>query len=76
MKRKQRNLANLLTNRKVKLDIRKRVFNSDEWSILLYSCEKLAISKNMENKIYEIYLQRTQVFNVGAIDARNATICL
>ena len=31
-----KDLANILTNRKVKLDTRKRILNSYVWSILLY----------------------------------------
>ena len=51
-----KDLANVLTNRKVKLDARKRILNSYVWSILLCSCEKWTICKNMEEKLKSLEL--------------------
>ena len=36
-----KNLASTLTNRRNKLDTRKRILNSDVWSVLKYSCDKI-----------------------------------
>ena len=46
-----KDLANILTNRKVKLDTKKRILKSYVCSILLYGCETWTISKNLEEKL-------------------------
>ena len=46
-----KDLANNLTNRKVKLDARKRILNFYVWSILLNGCETSTISEIMEGKL-------------------------
>ena len=55
-KKASKDLANILTNRKVKLDIKKRIVNSYVWSILLYGCETWTISKNIEEKLKSLEL--------------------
>jgi len=44
-------LANILTNRKVMLNTRKRILNSYVWSILLNVSEAWAISNILEEKL-------------------------
>ena len=41
---------NILANRKIKLDTRKRILKCYVWSVLSLGCEGWSISKNMEEK--------------------------
>ena len=47
---------NILANRKIKLDTRKRILKSYMWSLLLNKCEAWNISKDMEKKLASLEL--------------------
>ena len=47
VKKSFRDQINVLTNRKIKFDTRKRILQSYVWSVLLYGCEAWNITKNM-----------------------------
>ena len=55
-KKSFRDQMNMLANRKIKLDTRKRILKSYVWSVLLYGCEAWNISKNMEEKLASLEL--------------------
>ena len=48
-------LANILTKRRVKLDTRQRILNSNVWSVLVYG-ETWTISKNVEETLKSLEL--------------------
>ena len=51
-----KDLANILTNRSINLDTRKRILNSYVWPILLHGCETWTMSKNIEKKLKSLDL--------------------
>jgi len=55
-KKSFRDQMNMLANRKIKLDTRKRILKSYVWSVLLYGCEAWNVSKNMEEKLASLEL--------------------
>ena len=61
-KKASKDLANILTNRKVKLDTRKRILTSYKWSVLLYGCKVWTISKNIEEKLKSLELWVFQAY--------------
>ena len=65
------------TYRKEKLDVRKRIFNTDIWSVLLYNCEAWPISWNMENKLksLELYLFR-RMQRISLVDSQSKVLVL
>ena len=46
-KKSFKDLSNILANRKISFDTRKRILKSYVWSVLLYGCETWNISKNI-----------------------------
>ena len=72
-----KDLTNILMNRKVKLDTRKRILNSYVWSTLLYGCETWTISKNMEKKLKSLELWAfKRMLKVSSLDRQSNDIVL
>ena len=55
-KKSFRDQMNIIANRKIKLDTRKRILKSHVRSVLLHGCEVWNISKNMEEKLASLEL--------------------
>ena len=55
-KKSFRDQMNMLANRKIKLDTRKRILKSYVWSVVLYGCETWNNGKNMEEKVASLEL--------------------
>ena len=53
-KKSFKDLSNILANRKISFDTRKRILKSYVWSVLLYGCETWNISKNMEERLSSV----------------------
>ena len=57
-----KDLSNVLKNRNIMFDRRKRILNSYVWSIPLSSCEAWRITKNMEEKVKSLELWLFQAY--------------
>ena len=53
-KKSFKDLSNILANRKISFNTRKRILKSYVWSVLLYGCETWNISRNMEERLSSV----------------------